>query len=175
MNNSPNEATAPPNSLVESLLPGAYFHDAWSIAAAEPSLDAFEQFLRVAQKTPRWVERLMAIRNQVVSTLGLKNLGGLSQIDSKKPKSQYVTGDRVGIFTLISNSTNEVLLGDNDRHLNVVVSVHKKADELSGAAVITVTTVVHVHNWFGKLYMIPVAPAHRIIARAMVRSIGNTA
>jgi Protein of unknown function (DUF2867) len=175
MNPVPIESTAPRQSAVAALLPGAYFHDAWEIQAAEPDLDALGQFLRVARKTPPWVERLMAVRNRVVSVCGLKNLGGLSQIDPGKSDSAYRSGDRVGIFTIISRSANEVLLGDRDKHLDVVVSVHKRTDRDGAAAVVTVTTVVHVKNWLGRLYMLPVAPAHRVIARAMVRAVGHAA
>lgn len=175
MNNFPYESTAPKNSKIASLLPGAHFHDAWAIAPAEPGLDALGQFLRVAERTPRWIDRLMGIRNFVMGYFGLKNLGGLSQINPDKKSSDYFAGDRVGIFTLISKTEEEVLLGDNDNHLKVVVSVHKGV-ELSGAQpVVTVTTVVHVKNWLGKLYMLPVAPAHRVIARTMVKAVGNAA
>ena len=173
MNNNPTESTAPGASEIAALLPGAYFHDAWAIRAAQPNLDALGQFLRVARKTPRWVERLMAMRNLVVSMFGLKNLGGLSQIDAEKSESDYGPGDRVGIFTIISRSAYEVLLGDQDKHLNVVVSVHKRVEGEGGATVVTVTTVVHVKNWLGRLYMFPVAPVHRIIVRAMVHAVGN--
>ena len=173
MNNIPTESAAPAKSEIESLLPGTYFHDAWAILAAEPNLDALGQFLRVFKKTPMWIEHLMAIRNRAVSVFGLKNLGGLSQIDTAKQESEYIPGDRVGIFTLISRSANEVLLGDKDKHLNVVVSVHKKDEEESGTAVVTITTVVHVNNWLGRLYMVPVAPAHRVISRVMMRAVGT--
>ena len=173
MKNMPTASTAPEGSQIASRLPGAYFHDAWTISAAEPSLDALDQFLRVAKKTPAWIDRLMRIRNRVVGWFGLKNLGGIAQIDPSVTASDYQAGDHVGIFTLISNAANEVLLGDSDKHLNVIVSVHKQADLVNGDAIITVTTVVHVHNWLGRLYMIPVAPAHKIIARSMVRAIGK--
>jgi hypothetical protein len=173
MKPSPTETTAPHNSQIAALLPGAYFHDAWATPAAAPGLDALGQFLRVARQTPRWIERLMALRNRIVAIFGLKNLGGLSAIDSGKPEADFRPGDRVGIFTLFSRSADEVLLGDKDKHLDVVVSVHKAAAARDGAVLITVTTVVHVHNALGRLYMLPVAPAHRVIARAMVRAVGH--
>jgi Protein of unknown function (DUF2867) len=173
MKNTPTASTAPQGSHIDSRLPGAYFHDAWAIQAAVPGLDALDQFLRVAKKTPAWIDRLMRIRNHVVGWFGLKNLGNIAQIDPNKKASDYQAGDRVGIFTLISNSANEVLLSDSDQHLNVVVSVHKQADSAHQSATVTVTTVVHVHNWLGRLYMIPVTPAHKVIARSMVRAIGN--
>ena len=115
----------------------------------------------------------MTLRNHIVGLFGLKNLGGIAQIDPNKKASDYQAGDPVGIFTLISNTPNEVLLGDSDQHLNVVVSVHKQSNLAEEDTTITVTTVVHVHNWLGRLYMIPVTPAHKVIARAMVRALGD--
>lgn len=171
--NHPIESIAPSTSKIAAILPGAYFHDAWAIRAEVPNLDALGQFLRVARKTPRWVEQLMSMRNLVVSMFGLKNLGGISQIDAEKSESDYRPGDRVGIFTIISRTSEEVLLGDKDKHLDVVVSVHKRVEGNGDAAVVTVTTVVHVKNWLGRLYMLPVTPAHRVIVRSMVRAVGN--
>jgi hypothetical protein len=115
----------------------------------------------------------MRLRNRIVSLFGIKDLGGLSDVNTSKPTSEYRPGDRVGIFTLLSLSETEVLLGDSDRHLDVVVSVHRAQAPLAAKAVVTVTTVVKVHNWLGRLYMVPVRPAHRVIARAMVRAVGH--
>ena len=170
---TPAQATPPSDSEAARLVPGSYFHDAWAIPAAEPTLGPLAQFLRVAQTTPGWIDGLMNFRNRVVGLFGLKNLGGLAQLDTTKPAADYRPGDRVGIFTLISQSATEALLGDSDKHLDVVVSVHKRISATHGAAEITVTTVVKVHNWLGRLYMVPVRPAHRVIARAMVRAIGE--
>jgi hypothetical protein len=173
MKQQPIEAFPQADSAIRELIPGSYFHDSWSIEAAEPNLDPLSQFLRVAKSTPRWIDEAMKLRNRIVSLFGIKDLGSLSEVSASKQASDYKPGDRVGIFTLISMSENEVLLGDNDRHLKVVVSVHRQATELAAQAVVTVTTVVMVHNWFGRLYMVPVRPAHRVIARTVVRAIGN--
>ncbi|MCB2070666.1 MAG: DUF2867 domain-containing protein, partial [Ottowia sp.] len=84
---NPIPSTAPRGSMAEALLPGAYFHDAWAIAAARPELEALGQFLRVASTTPRWIDRLMGLRNRIVGWFGLKNLGGLAGIDPDKRPS----------------------------------------------------------------------------------------
>jgi hypothetical protein len=171
----PIETQAPVGSEIKRLVDGSYFHDAWSIKAAEPNLDPLSQFLRVAKTTPRWIDAAMGLRNRVVSFLGIKSLGDLSDVNKSKVAGEYKPGDRVGIFTLISQSESEVLLGDSDKHLDVVVSVHRHQSEQSAQAVVMVTTVVKVHNWLGRLYMVPVRPAHRVVARAMVRAVGNAA
>jgi hypothetical protein len=171
MHHAPRETVAPANSLVSELLPGSYFHDAWSVRAADPSLSALGQFLRAAKATPAWVSACMSLRNRIVSLFGLKNLGSLSALDESKPESQYEPGDCVGIFTLFRNTPDEVLLGDNDKHLNVTVSVHTARSFTSSESIVTVTTIVKVHNLLGRAYMLPVTPMHRIIAPAVLRAV----
>lgn len=124
----------PAGSQVGPLVAGSHFHDAWAIRAAEPGLPPLAQFLRVAERTPAWIDHAMRTRNRLGSLVGLKNLGVLSDIDPARPASDYRPGDRVGIFTLLSQSDTEVLLGDSDRHLDVVVSVHRQPCDTTEAA-----------------------------------------
>ncbi|MDM5175971.1 DUF2867 domain-containing protein [Massilia sp. DJPM01] len=170
MRPTPVETVIPASSAIAASLPGAYFHDAWAITPDDPGATALELFLQVSSSTPGWVNTLMSLRNRVVAKLGLKNLGTLSALDPAKPASAYQPGDRVGIFTLFANTPDEVLLGDKDKHLDVVLSVHKAVDAASGKMLATVSTVVHVHNWLGRLYMLPVTPLHRIIAPAVLQN-----
>lgn len=115
----------------------------------------------------------MSARNRIVQLFGLKNLGAMDNLDGTRVPKDYVLGDRVGIFTLFENSFDEVLLGDRDKHLNVVLSVHRKLLPEGLAVEVTLTTVVHVKNLLGRLYMLPVAPAHRIIAPAVLAGIAE--
>ena len=173
MKPAPRETTAPSNSLIAALVPGCYFHDAWVVPAGDPSLSALGQFLRAAGQTPRWVSACMSLRNRVVSLFGLKNLGGLQNLPRHKAEADYRPGDRVGIFTLFENTPGEVLLGDRDKHLDVTLSVHLTSDATTGASLITMTTVVRVHNLLGRAYMLPVAPMHRLIAPTVLRAVGR--
>ncbi len=106
----------------------------------------------------------MALRNRMVGLVGLKDLGHLGALGAGKAASEYSVGDRVGIFSLLYLTPDEVLLGDSDKHLDVVLSVCKAPQ-----GEVSVTTVVHVHNWLGRLYMLPVTPLHKIIVRAMLK------
>jgi hypothetical protein len=165
--NIPRASSPPPDSLIAGRLSGAYFHDAWSVQAGEPRLSAFGQFLKMMSRMPRWVEYSMALRNRVVATLGLKDLGGFSDFDRTKAEDDYLPGDRVGIFTLFERTPDEVLLGDRDKHLDVVLSLHRR--EGGPHMLLTITTVVHVHNRLGRLYMLPVRPMHKLIAPATMK------
>lgn len=162
----------PAQSAIAKRLTGAYFHDAWSVIAAEPDLSALGQFLRAASATPSWVNALMNVRNRAVATVGLKNLGGLNHLNAAKPEADYKPGDRIGIFTLIEKTPDEVLFGDNDKHLNVVLSVHRAVSVTTGETTITLTTVVHIHNLLGRLYMLPVTPMHKMIVPSVLKSVG---
>ncbi|WP_426169698.1 DUF2867 domain-containing protein [Pseudoduganella sp. R-34] len=157
-------ASAPAGSQASLRLPGAYFHDCYQIVSPDANVSALELYLHVVEQTPAWVNRLMALRNWLAGLAGLKNLGHLGALRAAKPVSEYRIGDRVGIFSLLYLSQDEVLLGDSDKHLNVVLSVCKAPQ---GA--VSVTTVVHVHNWLGRLYMLPVTPLHKIIVRTMLK------
>jgi len=170
---SPRESTVPPNSRVAELLQGASFYDAWRITSARVERSALEHFLAAAERTPTWVNAAMGARNRVVQLLGLKNLGALGDLDRARASSSYKPGGRVGIFTLFELTHDEVLLGDRDKHLNVVLSVHKRLLANGQAVGVTLTTVVHVKNLLGRLYMLPVTPAHRIIAPAVLAGIAE--
>ncbi|MFG6440149.1 DUF2867 domain-containing protein [Roseateles sp. LKC17W] len=173
MQPAPRETIAPPDSLIEKLIPGCDFHDAWAVPAGSPGLTALGQFLKAAGQTPRWVSACMALRNRVVSLFGLKDLGGLEQLPRHKAEADYRPGDRVGIFTLFENTPGEVLLGDRDRHLDVTLSVHLTPPPAGGATLVSLTTVVRVHNLLGRVYMLPVTPMHRLIAPAVLRAVAR--
>jgi hypothetical protein len=101
MNAIPAKSKAPESSAIVAYLPGAYFHDSLVIPVEDPSLSAPGYFLKALLATPSWINRLMSVRNNVVSAFGLKNLGTLSQLDQVKSASAYKPGNRVGIFTCI--------------------------------------------------------------------------
>jgi hypothetical protein len=59
---------------------------------------------------------------------------------------------------VFENTFDEALIGDDDKHLKVVLSIHRKSDISSLDTVITVTTVVHVKNARGTSTCCPSNP-----------------
>lgn len=174
MPSRPLETPAPAGSRIATRLQGAHFQDAWCIHTAQTGEPALGYFLAAVAATPRWIEGCMQARNRVGRWVGLKDLGTLSQIDRRKPASAYQPGDRVGVFGVLENQADEALIGDSDKHLDVVLSIHRaqvgcRQDQVA----IAITTVVHVKNLLGHLYMLPVAPMHRRIVPAVLRSLGR--
>ncbi|MBF5004412.1 DUF2867 domain-containing protein [Diaphorobacter caeni] len=165
----PQRVSIPEVSVVAPALHNAYYADAYAVADPAPQLGSMETCLHVLRATPDWVERAMDLRNAVVSRLGLKNLGRLGGFDTHKPAADYRVGDAVGIFSLQHVGNDEVVMGDSDRHLDVCVSVFKSVADRQ----LVISTVVHVKNWFGRLYMLPVTPAHQIIVPAMLKKLSS--
>jgi len=172
MSHTVRETTIPTDTRIADHAKGAYFADAWSVIAVEPELTALGQFIKTLHATPKWVETCMKLRNIAVRLVGLKNLGGLSELAPDKADSNYKVGDRLGIFTLLEITPDEVLVGDDDKHLKVILSVSCEKQP-TGQTLVTVTTVVHVHNLLGKIYMLPVIPMHKLIAPAVAKAIGR--
>jgi hypothetical protein len=164
---NPAAAPVPADSEIRRRLSGAQFHDCYRLPLPAGQRSALELYLAAAGRTPGWVNRLMALRNAVVALVGLKNLGHIGAVDADKAGSAYRVGDRAGIFSVLYLADDEVILGDSDRHLDVQVSVHRVFGKDAGA--ITVTTVVHVKNALGRIYMLFVVPVHKLIVPAMLR------
>lgn len=161
METSVIKTICPPDSQVRSFLPKSDFEDAFAfkIPVSQQGID--EVYLKIFNTTPQWVMAAMRLRNLIVSPFGLK-----TEMDKNLPK-RLIPGQKFGIFKIYKISENEVISGDNDRHLNFRVSVHRSERDLS---IITVSTIVHYNNLFGKIYMTIVAPFHKLVVKSMIKS-----
>lgn len=161
----------PNKSMLNEYSKDSYFCDSFSKRIKYSNQTCIEVFLQIATQTPAWVEFLMSMRNWIVSKLGLKNLGGLQNVSREKLGTEYLVGERVGIFTLVSLTEHEVVLEDCDKHLNVRVSVLVEPEPEEATAIVHVNTVVHVNNVFGKIYMFFVTPFHKIIVPSTLKGL----
>ena len=166
------KSPVPISSSLYRSLESAYFHDCYSIEIPNENRSPLELYLYMFSKTPGWIDFLMKSRNSFVKLLGLKDLGKLSGVSEKTPASQYRIGDRAGIFKLLEMGETEVVLGETDRHLDVKLSLLKLSSE--GKVTVFVSTVVHVHNVLGRIYMFFIKPAHKVIAPATVVKLATT-
>ncbi|WP_167489356.1 DUF2867 domain-containing protein [Vibrio ouci] len=151
----------PADADIHPYLSHAYFADSYSIELPYQGESALEIYFEMVNRTPKWVNCLMDLRNRIVSKLGLKHLGRMADLDKNKPIEEYKVGDQVGIFSIVSLRHNEIVVEDCDKHLNVRLSFLLVPD--GNRVTLHATTVVHVKNTFGKVYMFFVAPVHKVI------------
>jgi hypothetical protein len=161
----------PAGSRIAQTLPNSDFADCYQFDDLWPDKNALETYLTLVTRTPVWMNALMAMRNQVVRLVGLKHLGNLSTAVNSKPASAYKLGDRVGIFSLKHLQDDEVILFDDDKHLLVQLSVVKH--KVDGQPMVSLSTVVHIHNRLGRFYMAIVGPAHSFIVPRMLAQVAH--
>ena len=156
----------PAESAVLRAYPTTHLADAYSIrlpdhTVADPLLLA--RFLFSQQ--PSWVARLMRVRDALVSAFGLKTANQLLA----SPASNR--SDRVHIFRIYATGQDEVILGEDDSHLDFRLSVRYQAGGLEGSRAphLVVSTVVHCHNLLGRLYIALIAPFHRLVIKSGLR------
>jgi hypothetical protein len=152
---------------------GASFIDCQRIDVTTTERTAMGHALRAMSATPKWIDNMMQLRNSIVRRLGLKDLGRLTRIDLNRDETTYQPGERIGIFTLISNDADEVIMADKDKHLDVYLALNRLPINADGTRTLVMSTVVHTHNWLGTLYMVPVAPFHRLIAPLTLKNVAR--
>lgn len=144
----------PPEPALRGLLEGSQFIDAFSIVTPGLSLDARGAAERALGRSPAWATALLALRDAVVSPLGLKTAHARSD------------QARIGIFPVVGETPERMILGFDDRHLDFRVFID--VSPARGGQRVTATTVVRTHNRLGRAYLAAVLPFHRLIVRAML-------
>ncbi|MGJ7494701.1 DUF2867 domain-containing protein [Variovorax sp. RT4R15] len=131
----------PTGVRVARLYPGASLADAFAIDLPPGTTHDVLALARCALERPApWVDRLMAVRDAIVSLFGLKTARAL------RADNGAASPPRVGIFRIYETLPDEVVLGEDDRHLDFRVSVQRSAGQL------TAVTVVHCHNLLGRTH-----------------------
>jgi Protein of unknown function (DUF2867) len=151
--------TVEPDATTGELLAGAQFSDAFSIVVGGAALDARHAAEKMLGRSPRWIERLLALRNFLVSPFGLK----------RPVPTGTSAADAIGIFPVVSETPGRLVAGLNDKHLDfrVVVDI---ATSGHGQRV-TATTLVLTHNLLGRIYLTIILPFHRLVVRALLRQV----
>lgn len=105
---------------------------------------------------PAWIGWLMTVRDLIVARFGLKTAKQLASL-----------ANRVGIFKVYSTNPTEMVLGEDDKHLDFRISVLCSADaKTKGRHQLVVSTVVQCHNRLGRAYIFVIAPFHRLVVKA---------
>jgi hypothetical protein len=159
-------AAIPSDSGVFTYYAATNLADAYSIelpSGASTNPEVLARFI-FSQQAP-WIGYLMAIRDAVVGRVGLKTAWQLAALEAESETS------RLGIFKIYVTSPNEIIVGEDDKHLDFRLSV-LCSDQPSpgGKRYLTMSTVVHCHNRLGRLYILAIAPFHRQVVLSSLRS-----
>lgn len=104
------------------------------------------------------------IRDAISARFGVKRIGGFTR---RPHPEQVAVGDYLDFFLVEGIQPDLLVLTERDKHLDVMTCISTEGQ------VVTVTSSVVVKNLFGRIYMIPVGLAHRVIVRAMLRRLSD--
>ncbi|UPA24171.1 DUF2867 domain-containing protein [Shinella oryzae] len=150
-----------PVSLPHPVLPAADWADRFTLGLPVDHLTAREAARLALEHPPRWVRRLMVLRNALVAPFGLKGAAG-----------ELRTSDtEIGGFPVVSVTDDRVVLGFDDRHLDFRIVIDVRSDRPCGQT-LSIMTLVHRNNLLGRLYLAAVLPFHKLIVRTMLSGIG---
>jgi hypothetical protein len=121
---------------------------------------------------PKWIEVLFSIRNKIVALFGLKTSGKIDDRQKMIENFKFEKGERLGLFKVYDTSIHEIILGEDDKHLNFRVSLYlDESSESKSIKKLVISTTVKFNNWFGRLYFLPVRPFHSLIVPAMLKGV----
>jgi len=155
----------PSQSAVATAFKSVNLADAFAIqlpSDASKNPDVLARFIFSVQ--PPWIGALTNVRDAIVAGFGLKTAKHLATLSSD-PAAR-----RISIFRVFGTSATEVVLGENDKHLDFRVSIlcTPHAPPSTGNQ-LTLSTVVHCHNRLGLTYLSVIAPFHRQVVKASLR------
>ncbi|CAM1500638.1 Fc.00g098000.m01.CDS01 [Cosmosporella sp. VM-42] len=169
----------PSESKLSPLYKSAYFVDAFAVTlparrSTEYKPDALARaFL---SEWPAWFSLLMWIRDRVMSIFGVKRS---TEIRAAAEKQGIET---IAVFPVISHTENEIIVGENDSHLNFQTSILIRENQISttgdrdgersGKEMVAIT-VVHCHGLLGKAYITIIKAFHVLIVKYSLARVPN--
>lgn len=155
----------PVESAVNRACASADLMDAFQVALPPGASDDPERLARfMFSSQPRWVNALMRLRDAIVGPLKLKTGAQLAAQGARQASA------RVGLFRIYSKDASEIVLGEDDAHLDFRVAVRCSGSAGQGEGrYLTVATMVHCHNTLGRVYLFVIAPFHRLVVRSTLR------
>ena len=135
-----------------------YFRDVLSVALTKSELCPAQIQYQIFSQMPKWVQRLMQLRNSMVKHFGFE----LATQSITPDNDQLKVGDAVGFMRIISCDEREIVSFAEDQHLQFYMSVSKN----NGRAFIS--TLVNQKTWIGRIYVTAIIPCHWLIARVVI-------
>lgn len=141
----PRLVSLPCSTLLDDALPHANWSDAYAVQVPRdaPRRDAQEWADAAFHAPPLWIKVLFGLRELLVHAVGIERGGK-------------------GAFGTVSRTSDEVVLGVDQSHLDFRASVRVESDR------VVLTTLVKVHNRRGAAYFALVRRVHPLIVRSML-------
>ncbi|MFH2135660.1 MAG: DUF2867 domain-containing protein [Pseudomonadota bacterium] len=157
----------PENSVLSAELENYSYADSYEVALTRNDVQSWELVAAFFAAAPAWVDYLFKLRNLLVTPFGLKTGDqGLRPVDPP-----FHVGQQISVFRILHLDEHEVVLGEDDKHLDFRTSLRLQCDGEHTS--LAVSSLVNTKNRLGVLYFTLVKPFHRmivpVVARGMMR------
>jgi hypothetical protein len=104
-----------------------------------------------------WIRLLLGLRDTLVAGFGVKTT------QEVRRAAIADNAERMDFFRVLARSDRELILGEDDRHLDFRLSLLLRARPDGSGDELVATTVVRCHNALGRLYLALIARFHRLV------------
>ncbi|MCB8879742.1 DUF2867 domain-containing protein [Acidisoma cellulosilytica] len=155
----------PTESVLAGLYPGADLADAFAVPLPAAVADRkIEDIARSLLGDPAlWFRTLLAMRDGVMTRFGVKTTAEVRAAAARNGV------ERIDFFPVLGRRDRELILGEDDRHLDFRASVLVRDRRDGPGRELVFTSVVHCHNLLGRSYLCVIAPFHRLVVIGNLR------
>ena len=137
------------------------FLDCYSVEVDRVDAPLHEVAQHLLTDMPCWIRSLLAVRDLAVSPFGLKTTSSLPT--NATIRSSVEVGEAINFFHVRRIDEDEIILGEDDRHLDFRIAVRRDRDKPSR---ISLATWVRTHNPLGAAYLRTITAFHILIVNS---------
>ena len=104
-----------------------------------------------------WIRLLLGLRDGLVARFGVKTT------EEARRAAIADKAERIDFFRILSRSDRELILGEDDRHLDFRFSLLLRVRPDGSGDELVATTVVRCHNALGRVYLALIGRFHRLV------------
>ncbi len=145
----------PPLSALAQDAAKADFCDSYRVPLTRTDKDMRALYDAVFASAPGWFAPLLALRDVLVRPFGLKSAETLDAPG---------VSERLGLFPLLAETPDEVVVGAPDRHLTFRIAATRYQE--GEGAFLALTTCLVYNRPLGRLYLTLIKPFHKAIVKA---------
>ncbi len=132
---------------------------------ADASIDQIAQ--RIFIGLPLWARFSLSLRDLAVAPFGLKTTASLPTDNSFRER--VCIGDAINFLPVRKVAADEMILGEDDRHLDFRISVFRDRQTRE----VSLATWVRPHNLLGRVYLRMILAGHILIVRSRLKALAR--
>jgi len=125
---------------------------------------------KIIKSLPNWFKILLNLRNTIARIFGLKT-GEIENIFDNSARLSIKQEQSIGDFFILLKLKKHLITELNDKHLDFRFSILISENE--GITKVSLSTIVKLNNFFGKIYFFLVKPFHRLIIPNILKRLSN--